>query len=240
MPKISIITVCLNEVEGVRQTCDSICQQDYRDFEWIVIDGQSTDGTLDVLNEYRSHMARLVSEPDGGIYEAMNKGIGLATGEYLLFLNAGDYLAADNVLSLAAAAPERDILYGDLEMEDNGHSQVIQYPDHLTRGYLLKRMMPHQASFIKKSLFERYGLYDTSFRIAGDYELFTRFLHRHGASSYHIPHVLSVFRIGGISNTKAQRAKRKRENHLVRRIYFPKYRFSLRGLKAEIRLHLGA
>lgn len=240
MPKISIITVCLNEVETVRETCDSICRQDFDDFEWIVIDGQSTDGTLEILNEYASRIDRLVSEKDAGIYDAMNKGIGFATGEYLLFMNAGDYLAADNALTLVAEAPARDILYGDLCcLDDAGQSSLIQYPDQLPRDYLLKSMMPHQASFIRKALFEQYGLYDTSFRIAGDYEMFTRFLQQHQATAYHIPQPLAVFRIGGISSTDVQRTRRKRENHLIRKKYFPRYRFGLRGLKAELRLRLG-
>lgn len=240
MPKVSIITVCLNEVNAVRATCDSICRQDFNDFEWIVMDGGSTDGTLEILQEYASRMAHLISEPDGGIYEAMNKGIALAGGEYLLFLNAGDYLATDNALSLVAAAPACDIIYGDLEcLEDSGQSNHIHYPNQLPANYMLSHMIPHQASFIRKSLFDRFGMYDTTFRIAGDYEMFTRFLHHHRASTHHIPQILSVFRIGGISSTGSQRSRRKQENHRVRKRYFLRYRFSLRCIKAEIRQRRG-
>ena len=127
-PLFSIITVCRNEFPKIRATCESICNQSVRNFEWIVIDGASTDGTLDVLDEYRDRIAILVSEPDKGIYNAMNKGIRRAGGEYVVFMNGGDRFMDENVLETVAAAPRKDIISGDL-LFDGGKQTVKTYPD---------------------------------------------------------------------------------------------------------------
>lgn len=233
-PFFSVVTVCRNEREKIRTTCESICGQSYRDFEWIVIDGASTDETLDVLREYEDQMAVLISEPDAGIYNAMNKGIKRASGEYVVFMNGGDYFSGNDVLQFVADAPEAGILYGDL-LFDGPEPSIAQFPDRLPPSYLLNNMLPHQASFIRRELFERYGGYDESFKIAGDYDLFARLLEIHRVSCFHVPYTLAVFNGEGISKDLRYRALRKQENHRVRKTYFPRYRFSLKGLKEEIR-----
>ena len=126
MNKFTIVTVCLNEVQNIGRTCESICSQTFGEYEWIVIDGQSTDGTLDVLSEYEHRISCLVSEPDSGIYDAMNKGIRLAKGEYLLFLNAGDYFSDNNALEAVSCAPDGDILYGDLLCVSENDESLIK------------------------------------------------------------------------------------------------------------------
>ncbi len=238
--KFSIITVCLNERASIRKTCESICSQVFQNFEWIVIDGASSDGTLDVLSEFNHRINCLVSEPDNGIYGAMNKGIHRAKGEYLLFLNAGDYLADNNVLEAVSRSPDRDILCGDLLcMTESGEGFVKSFPDVLPRHFLLKNMMPHQASFIKRELFNRYGEYDTSLRIAGDYDLFVRLLYVHSVSYFHVPRTLAVFQTDGISSGSSHRALRKRENHQIRKKYFPWFIYGLKGLKTECKFRFG-
>lgn len=221
--KFSIITVCWNEAASIRQTCESVVSQTCSDFEWIVIDGQSTDGTLDILSEYRSRISCLVSEPDGGIYDAMNKGIQRATGEYLLFLNGGDSLMDSEVLTHVSQAPCKDIIFGDIVfMRHDGSTLIVGHPDVLPEYFLLKTTLPHQAAFIRRELFNQYGLYNTSLKIAGDFDLFVRFLYVHKVSYFHISRVLSIFREGGISNHPRSLHMQKKEYHEIRWTYFPK------------------
>lgn len=232
--KFSIITVCRNEAANIRRTCESICSQTFSDFEWIVIDGQSADGTLDILGEYRSRISCLVSEPDGGIYDAMNKGIQRATGEYLLFLNGGDYLADRHVLGKVAESPDRDVLYGDMRcVRPNGETFIRSFPDELTTNFFLRHRLPHQAAFFRRGLLEARGAYDTSLRIAADYDLFVRLLYVHKASYFHVPCVVSVFKTGG---TSAQsRSLGKIETHRIRKKHFPWYIYGFKGLQAGIK-----
>jgi glycosyltransferase involved in cell wall biosynthesis len=239
MPKFSIITVCLNEIESIHKTCESICSQTFDNFEWIVVDGKSTDGTLDVLSEYKWRMNTFISEADKGIYDAMNKGIVLSRGEHLLFMNAGDYFSGQKSLKLVSDAPDKDILYGDVYcVNAKGESFTIKMPEKLPKLFLLNNMMPHQATFIRRKLFEKYGNYDCSYRIAADYDLFVRFLYEHKVTSFHVPHILSVFITDGISSTPSFKILRKKENHLIRKKYFPRYRYGLKGLKTELKLRL--
>ncbi len=233
-PTFSVITVCLNEGQGMRATCESVVGQRLKDFEWIVLDGGSTDDTLGILSEYEDSVTHLVSEPDGGIYDAMNKGLALAAGEYVVFMNGGDRFASPEVLELVASAPRRDLIYGDLYYDEIGGRRV-SYPDEIKPGYLLKRMAPHQATFYRRSLFERFGGYDTSYRIAGDYDLFVRLLEKGRVSHHHIAIPLAVFVLGGVSGSDKHRALRKQENHRIRMKYFRQYRWSLKAWREMIR-----
>lgn len=200
-----------------------------------MIDGQSTDGTLDILADYSSEISCLVSEPDGGIYDAMNKGVQRATGEYLLFLNGGDYLADDRALEAVVKSPDRDILYGDMRcMKPNGETFIRSFPDELTAAFLLRHRLPHQSAFFRRSLLQQHGAYETSFKIAADYDLFVRLLYAHKASYFHIPCVVSVFKTGGAS--AQSRALGKIENHAIRKKYFPWYVYGFKGLSAELKM----
>lgn len=234
MKLFSVITICYNEVDYIRSTCESISKQTYRDFEWIVIDGGSTDGTGSILEEYRDQITALISESDEGIYDAMNKGIALAAGEYIVFMNGGDCFSDEQVLTTVAEAPKKDILSGDLRLNDTS-GEILVYPETLPTNYLLKKMLPHQASFIRRSLFKRIGNYDTSYRIAGDYEWFARALMLGGATYAHIPQVLAIFSDEGISQSSEHRVLRKQENHRVRKTYFPQYRWSFKCFRQELR-----
>ena len=233
-PTFSIVTICLNEAETLRATCDSIVLQPAELFEWIVIDGGSTDGTLDILATYRDHMDTLVSEPDAGSYNAMNKGVARARGEYLVFMNGGDRFVDGGALRSAASALTADVVVGDVMLGDGG--DTMRYPDRLPPGFLLKRMLPHQASFIRRKTFLHCGGYDESYRIAGDFELFVRLFQNCNASYGHVPAVIAVFASGGISQSPAHRARRKRENHCIRWRYFPTYRFSMKAMREQLRM----
>lgn len=234
MSKYSIITICFNEVENIRKTCESIVAQNYLDYEWIVIDGASNDGTLETLEEFRSDISILISEPDKGIYDAMNKGINLAFGEYLVFMNGGDAFASNQALDFVAKAPQKDLIYGDLRC-DTYNGEIHSFPDHFRASDLLKTMLPHQASFYRRKLFESYGKYDTTYRIAADYDMNVRLLEIAKVSSHHIPHPLAIFDISGISSSKKYRSLRRRENHRIRMKYFPSYRWSFRAWRQGLR-----
>jgi glycosyltransferase involved in cell wall biosynthesis len=237
--RFTVVTVCLNEVTTIRRTCESLCHQSYDDFEWIVIDGQSTDGTLAALDDYASHITQLVSEPDNGIYDAMNKGIARAKGDYLLFLNAGDSLADTKTLETVSQGPGCDLLFGDLRcISATGEVQVKSFPDMLPRHYLVRNMLPHQASYFHRRVFDKYGGYESRWQIAGDYELFVRLIYRYGISYHHIPEVVAEFHMDGVSSHAAQRQRRRLENHQIRWHYFPWYVYGWKGLKAEWRRRL--
>ena len=233
MKRFSIITVCLNEAKSIRATCDSICMQSFKDFEWIVIDGASTDGTKELLSEYSSSIHLMVSEPDKGIFNAMNKGASKATGTYIIFMNGGDCFANSEALKLASQAMGAQMLYGDVYLgNQNGDLEI--YPDVIEPGYMLNRMIPHQSTFYERATFEAFGGYDESFRIAADYDLNARLLEIERVTHYHISHPIAIFDLKGISNSKDFRPLRKQENHRIRKNYFKKYRYSMKCLRQEI------
>ena len=209
--KLSIITVNLNNRDGLRKTIDSVVSQTFKDFEWIVIDGGSTDGSRELIEQYADHFAYWVSEPDKGIYNAMNKGIKVAKGEYLQFLNSGDILYSptiiDDVFSIGST---RDILYGDiLIINDDGHTDLITYSDRLSIKQLLNHSICHQSSFIKRELLRKEP-YDENLQIVSDWKFFLRKA-LEGIKFEHIPLIVSVFDTEGISSTKPTLLSRERE-----------------------------
>lgn len=230
---ISVIMVSFNERVTISATCESIVSQRYENSEWIVVDGASTDGTLGILNSYAAMIDVFISEPDSGIYDAMNKGIQCAKGEYVIFMNAGDCFAGCDVLNTVSKQLKTDLVIGNLKLAS---SEVVKkFPKVLPRDYLLKNMLPHQSTFFRRGLFQEFGFFDTSFRIAGDYEMFARLI-QSGRVSYHsIDKTIAIFDAGGVSSDKKMRQLRKRENHKVRWEYFKKYRFSLKGIRQQVR-----
>lgn len=177
-PKLTIITINLNNATGLRKTIESVVSQTYSDFEYIIIDGCSTDGSVEVVKEYQEKITYWVSEPDKGIYNAMNKGILKATGEYCLFLNSGDWLVNHNVLEgIIPTAFKEDIIHGNIVLE-YGDKQIQAKgtsKDSLTLvDFLIAPTIRHQAAFIKRELFRKNGLYDESFTINGDWFFFMK------------------------------------------------------------------
>ncbi len=233
-PDFSIITICRNEVKGIAPTCQSIVGQRYGNFEWIVVDGASTDGTLEALDQYRERVTKFVSERDKGIYDAMNKGIELSRGKYLVFMNGGDRFSSSEVLDWVAQAPQADLIYGQLELNEPG-GELLSPPEKIRCDYLIKHMIHHQAAFFHRSLFGRFGLYDTSYRIAADYEFFSRILLKGEISHHYIAKPIAIFDYGGISRNQNYRQLRKRENHRIRAKYFPSYRWSAKAWRQRIR-----
>lgn len=202
---ISIITVCYNSAATIRDTLESVRAQTGQSVQHIVIDGASTDGTPDIVREYQ-HVDRLVCEPDRGLYDAMNKGIRLATGDVIGILNSDDYYPHHGVL--AAVGKTLDIhqtpaLYGDLKyVHPLRPHRVLRY---WRSGYYTSNrfrygwMPPHPAFFVRRECYERLGDYDISFRSAADYELMLRFLYKHRLPACYLPEVLVHMRSGGRS-----------------------------------------
>jgi glycosyltransferase len=205
--KISIITAVYNNRDTVAQALDSALAQNHPDIELVVIDGGSTDGTLQVLQGYADRLAVLVSEPDRGIYDALNKGIARASGEVVGFLHSDDLLADERVLSRIAQAfgdPKIDAAYGDLlYVRKDDPTKVVRTwrsaafsPTRLAHGW----MPPHPTLYVRRAVYERLGGYDTSYRIAADYDCMLRLLGKGGIRAVHIPEVLVKMRVGGASN----------------------------------------
>jgi len=204
---LSVITVCRNARRTIAQALSSIHRQSHRPLEHIVVDGASTDGTLDVLQERRAGIAQLVSEPDEGLYHAMNKGIALATGDYLGFLNADDIYASAEVLERIAQAVQAegvDAAYGDLVYvrQDDPHA-VVRYwrSGPYAAGRIERGWMPaHPTFFVRTELLRRLGGFDTRYRFQADYEMMVRLFLKERITSAYIPQVLVRMRVGGHTN----------------------------------------
>ena len=205
--RISVVTAVYNRRETVTQAVESVLSQTHPDVETILIDGASTDGTLDALLPYRQHLSVFVSERDLGIYDALNKGIERASGEVVGFLHADDLFDDREVLARVAEAfadPQVEAVYGDLVyVRHDNVDHVVRYwragqfePGALRRGW----MPPHPTFYVRRRVYQRLGLFDTRYRIAADYESVLRFLGRGGIRAAYIPQVLVRMRIGGISN----------------------------------------
>jgi len=171
--KLSIITVNLNNRDGLKRTIDSVVSQTFRDFEWIVIDGGSTDGSKELIEEYADHFAYWCSEPDKGIYNAMNKGVSHARGEYCQFLNSGDWLAGNNVYEeVFCHNLEADVCYGNIKRYSrDGFIDNFIYAQNLSLLYLFEQSLGHNSTFIKRQVLMDFP-YDESLRIVADWKFF--------------------------------------------------------------------
>lgn len=206
-PKVSIITVCYNSGNTIEDTLQSVINQSYPNIEYIVIDGVSTDNTLSIINKYKDKITTIVSEKDNGIYDAINKGIRLATGDIIANLNSDDFYIDNNVIADVVATFEKDktdTLYADLYYVDAiDTNKIVRYwkSKQYKEGLFLKGWMPpHPTFFVKKDVYEKYGLFDLQFKSAADYEIMLRFIHRFKASISYLPKVIVKMRVGGVSN----------------------------------------
>lgn len=220
MQKISIITINYNNLEGLKRTVESVVNQTWNEFEYIVIDGGSTDGSVDYIESQNEHIDYWLSEPDKGIYNAMNKGICKANGEYLLFLNSGDHLYIDTVLQKNKSSIENyDLIYFNWLVVGKNFTRIVTYPDKLKFSHLFFNALPHQATFMKKELFDRIGLYDENLKIASDWKFMIVALFKHNCSYKHINDTFSTFYLDGISNQVDSSDEREQ----VLREYFAPY-----------------
>ena len=205
--KISIITSVYNNKEYIAEAIESVLNQSYQNIEYIIIDGASTDGTVDIINSYGDKIAQFVSEEDDGIYEGLNKGIHLATGDVIGFLHSDDFYLHDQVIEMIVEyfyTQNCDGVYGDLiYVDQNRTDRVIRHwksgkfvHDNLKRGW----MPPHPTFFIKREVYEKFGVFDTDFKISADYNFMLKILSHKDIKACYLPNVLYVMRIGGASN----------------------------------------
>jgi glycosyltransferase involved in cell wall biosynthesis len=207
--KLSIITINLNNREGLERTIQSVLSQIFIDFEYIIIDGGSTDGSVELIHSLNPSLPqsfKWISEPDTGVYNAMNKGILMANGEYCLFLNSGDWLADENVVGdFYAFEGEGDIILGNMYLWDNHKVTLLQTKDKEIFGFehfYFGGNLPHQATFTKRKLFDLYGLYNENFKIASDFEFLVITLVTKGATYNHFDRIISYYDLSGISSQK--------------------------------------
>lgn len=220
MPKLSVITINRNNAAGLRRTIESVVQQTATSIEYIVIDGDSTDGSVDIIRRYEPGIKYWISEPDRGIYHAMNKGIKQATGEYCQFLNSGDYLLTPDVTErMLRDMPPCSILYGNKIREINGKWMVQRsYAGRpITLLDLYRSTIFHATAYIKRSLFDTYGLYDESLKIVSDWKFYLVAVGLHNEPVAYRDVDMVWFDTGGISSIESELDAQERE-HVLRAV----------------------
>lgn len=210
--KISIITVNLNNASGLEQTIQSVISQPYQPIEYIVVDGNSTDGSKTIIEKYAAYITVIISERDNGVYNAMNKGIATSTGEYLLFLNSGDTLMPDHPLQkLMDAGNHADIVYGNIKMTEGHTSREVVFPSKLSFKFFYINSLPHPCTLIRKKLFDAIGMYREDFRIASDWAFFTLAICKYNCTYKHVNVTVADFKLGGLSTTQLNKIEAERK-----------------------------
>jgi glycosyltransferase involved in cell wall biosynthesis len=218
--KVSIITISFNSAATIEDTIRSVVAQDYPNLEYIIVDGNSKDGTQEIVNRYQSSIAQFVSEPDKGIYDGMNKGLKLATGDIIGILNSDDIYEDTSVISDMVKLFESShckAAYADLVYVDRiDTSKVTRYwkSGAYKAGAFRKGWMPpHPTFFVRKSIYDQFGYFNLSLKSAADYEIMLRFIHKHGIQPAYLPRVITRMRSGGQSNLSIKnRIKANRED----------------------------
>jgi glycosyltransferase involved in cell wall biosynthesis len=221
-PKISIVTVSYNSRNTISETIESVLSQTYPHIEYIIVDGNSTDGTIEIIKSYGNRITKFISESDNGIYHAMNKGIKLSTGDIVGILNSDDVLSDTNILEIIAQSfinNDIDSIYGDVRFIDPKHkNKIVRYYSskrfHVGR-FKFGFMPAHPSFYAKKVLFDQYGYYKEDYVIASDFELLIRFLYTHKITSKYIELPFVTMRLGGIS-TKSLKSNFILNNEILR------------------------
>lgn len=217
MNKVSVITINLNNLEGLKKTMQSVFDQTFQDIEYIVIDGGSEDGSKEWI-ELQSHkLVYWISERDTGIYNAMNKAVCKAGGEYIFFLNSGDLLISNEIFqTLNIASFNKDIIYGNIQIQGEVEKWIKTYPEFLTFDYFTYDTLPHSGgAFIKKNLFQIVGKYNERFRILADWEFYMKALFWYNCSYTYINKTISIFDANGFSSVIKNRELFKKELNII-------------------------
>lgn len=202
MKKLSIITINYNNKAGLLKTIESVTNQTYKDFEYVIIDGGSTDGSLEVIEQYKEYIDIVVSEPDSGVYHAMNKGIHMSTGEYVNFMNSGDFFYEKETLEKIQGNFSKgvSILYGNsVYFNKNGYKRNETPPEKITFLFFYTQGLNHQATFMRKELFEKYFYYNESSKICADWEFFIYAIFIGNESYLHLGEYICYYDFSGIS-----------------------------------------
>lgn len=214
--KISIITVCFNSEKTIGDTIRSVVTQTHGDIEYIVIDGGSSDETREIVSSFGEGVARFVSEPDNGLYDAMNKGLALATGDVVGFLHSDDMLADQHVISCIASSlttNNTDSVYGDIQyvdQEDTGKILTFRTSGNYHRyKFRFGWSPPHPTFYMKRTFYQKYGGFDTTFQIAADYDALLRYMIKYKITSVYDPRIRVRMRVGGVSNRTMKNVRQK-------------------------------
>lgn len=200
--RLSIITVNRNDAEGLRRTIESVRRNAPRDREYIVIDGASSDGSVGVIEAAGDCVDSWLSEPDSGVFQAMNKGIERASGDYCLFLNSGDALCDDSLVAAAGRIDgySRDVYYFDAALVSGGSRMVVEYPKEIDVNFFVSGMINHQNALIPRALFDTIGRFDESLRLSSDWLFFLKAAYSRSTRFIHLGPPIVEFALGGISN----------------------------------------
>ena len=223
MTKISIITINYNDKIGLTKTIESVINQSWQPFEFLVIDGNSTDGGKEIINQYADKIDYWVSEPDTGVYNAMNKGIRAATGDYVLFLNSGDMLHNNDVLQQVDTMIKGDfsIYYGDVIVKKPHSERHKVYPETLSFSYFYTNALCHQACFIKRQLFHDHFFYNEDYKIYSDGEFFIYTICKMNVPYKHLDLIISIYDFTGISSNPKYEKLHEEERLMSIKKYFP-------------------
>ena len=243
--KISLITVTYNSEKYLSQSIESVKRQTYKDIEHIIVDANSTDGTLSIIKKYEDHISKWISEPDRGMYDAINKGIRMATGDVIGILNSDDMLVSDDVIASIVNVFENkqvDSVYGDLQYVDKDDTNRIfriwkgkRYDRNLFR---IGWMPGHPTFYVRRSLIEKYGGYENHYFTAADYEFMARYLFKFKISSFYLPKLIVKMRVGGASNKSiSRRFRANRRDYLAMKTNNIPLPFVVSILKPLIKAH---
>lgn len=222
MIAITIITINLNQKADLEKTIASVVDQTMPPYEYIIIDGGSTDGSIEVIRSHESHISYWVSEPDNGLYHAMNKGILKATGDYCYFLNAGDYLVDNTILSTIIEQSLSGAIINFNAIVSLPHKQeLVESPREISFYQFYTHTILHQATFFKRRLFEAYGLYNESNLVVSDWEFMIKAFFLYGESYQSIPLTIAVFDGQGVSSRPENAGRIYQERQNVLHTYFP-------------------
>jgi glycosyltransferase involved in cell wall biosynthesis len=225
MNKISVITINYNDKEGLKKTIDSVVNQSFKDFEFIIIDGGSNDGSVSIIEENKDEISYWVSEPDSGIYNAMNKGIKVATGEYLLFLNSGDWLYADDAIAKVNKFIDglSDIYYGNAVFKFHKKDKIVKYEKAISFDFFANSSFCHQSTFINKKLFNEIFFYNEDLKIVSDWEFFIYAICIKNVSHKYMDLIVSNYDFGGISSKPENETLKLMEREIVLKKHFPMF-----------------
>ena len=216
MTKLSIITINYNDAIGLAKTIESVVNQSYSDFEYIVIDGGSTDGSLKIIDKYKDKINFWVSEKDGGIFNAQNKGFKIAKGEYCLFLNSGDFFVDNFVLqNVALINAKEDIIYGNMNINWGTTTTIGKMPEYISFEHMLLDTIWHPVSFIKSSVLKECGGYNEKYKMVADYDFFFKAIISKSVSTKHIPVVIAEYNTEGLSSRPEKKQQELEERRSV-------------------------